>query len=37
LPKGQDFINTGTNLVTANPISGVPSETPEQAAKKCWG
>jgi fructose transport system substrate-binding protein len=37
LPAGQDFINTGTALTTANPVSGVTSETPETAAKDCWG
>jgi len=37
LPNGQNFINTGTALTTANPISGVDSETPADAAKKCWG
>jgi fructose transport system substrate-binding protein len=37
LPAGQDFINTGTALTTANPISGVESETPATAAQACWG
>jgi fructose transport system substrate-binding protein len=37
LPSGKDFINTGTNLVTSNPISGVTAETPAAAAKNCWG
>ncbi len=37
LPAGKDFINTGTALTTANPIAGVTSETPAQAAKACWG
>jgi fructose transport system substrate-binding protein len=37
LPSGQDFLNTGTNLVTANPISGVTSQTPSDAAANCWG
>jgi fructose transport system substrate-binding protein len=37
LPAGKDFIDTGTALVTANPVSGVTSQTPEQAAQKCWG
>jgi len=37
LPSGQDFINTGTALVTANPLSGVSSQTPTQAATACWG
>ncbi|HLY35006.1 MAG TPA: substrate-binding domain-containing protein [Jatrophihabitantaceae bacterium] len=37
LPSGQDFINTGTALVTANPITGLDSQTPTQAAGACWG
>ena len=37
LPSGEDFINTGTALTTADPISGVTSETPATAAKACWG
>ena len=37
LPAGKDFINTGTALVTANPVPGVNSQTPDQAAKACWG
>jgi fructose transport system substrate-binding protein len=37
LPSGQDFINTGTALVTANPIAGVDSQTPATAAQACWG
>ena len=34
---GKDFFNTGTNLITAHPVSGVPSITPAQGAKLCWG
>jgi fructose transport system substrate-binding protein len=37
LPSGQEFINTGTALTTANPISGVTSKTPATAAQACWG
>lgn len=37
LPAGQDFINTGTALTTADPVSGVQSETPAVAAQSCWG
>jgi fructose transport system substrate-binding protein len=37
LPEGKEFIDTGTALVTAAPISGVDSQTPDQAAQKCWG
>jgi fructose transport system substrate-binding protein len=37
MPSGKNFINTGTNLVTANAISGVTAQTPAVAAKSCWG
>jgi fructose transport system substrate-binding protein len=37
LPSGKDFIDTGTALVTANPLSGVDSQTPDKAATACWG
>jgi fructose transport system substrate-binding protein len=37
LPAGKQFINTGTALTTANPISGIDSETPATAAQACWG
>ncbi|MDT4937686.1 MAG: fructose transport system substrate-binding protein, partial [Pseudonocardiales bacterium] len=37
LPSGSDFINTGTALVTSNPITGIASQTPDQAASACWG
>ncbi|MGN6598245.1 MAG: substrate-binding domain-containing protein [Actinomycetes bacterium] len=37
LPDGKDFINTGTTLVTANPLPGLDSQKPEEAAQKCWG
>jgi fructose transport system substrate-binding protein len=37
LPAGKDFIDSGTALVTANPISGLQSQTPDQAAQACWG
>jgi fructose transport system substrate-binding protein len=36
-PSGQDFLNTGTNLVTAQPVAGVTSQTTAQAAGACWG
>jgi fructose transport system substrate-binding protein len=35
--KGKNFYDTGTNLATAHPVSGVPSQTPAEAAKSCWG
>jgi len=37
LPAGKDFINTGTALITANPVPGIDSQTPEKAASACWG
>ncbi|WP_163507294.1 substrate-binding domain-containing protein [Fodinicola acaciae] len=37
LPAGRNFIDTGTALVTANPLPGVTSQTPADAAKACWG
>jgi fructose transport system substrate-binding protein len=37
LPSGKDFIDSGTALVTANPLPGVTSQTPDQAAPACWG
>jgi fructose transport system substrate-binding protein len=37
LPAGKDFIDSGTALVTATPISGVTSQTPDQASSACWG
>jgi fructose transport system substrate-binding protein len=37
LPAGKDFIDTGTALVTANPLAGVTSQTPADAAANCWG
>ena len=37
LPAGQDYINTGTALTTANPVDGVTSQPPAQAATACWG
>jgi fructose transport system substrate-binding protein len=34
---GLDFFNTGVQLVTDNPVEGVPSITSEEALKLCWG
>ena len=34
---GKDFLNTGTKLVTAQPEPNVPSITPAEGAKLCWG
>jgi fructose transport system substrate-binding protein len=37
LPAGKDFINTGTLLITSQPIAGITSQTPAAAAGACWG
>jgi fructose transport system substrate-binding protein len=34
---GLDFFNTGVNLVTANPVDGVPSISVEEGLERCWG
>lgn len=34
---GQDFFNTGTQLYTDSPQTGVPSITTKAAASLCWG
>ena len=34
---GKDFYNTGTKLITEHPEPGVPSITPAEGAKLCWG
>ena len=34
---GLDFFNTGVELVTDNPVEGVPSITSDEALKLCWG
>lgn len=34
---GKNFYNTGTQLITAEPAPGVPSITPAEGAKICWG
>jgi fructose transport system substrate-binding protein len=35
--NGLSFFNTGTNLVAKDAMSGVTSQTPDVAAKDCWG
>jgi fructose transport system substrate-binding protein len=37
LPKGEDFLDTGTKLVTAKPLAGTESQTPAEGKKACWG
>ncbi len=34
---GLDFFNTGVNLVTAEPVDGVPSISVEEGLERCWG
>jgi fructose transport system substrate-binding protein len=35
--EGLDFYNTGVELVTDQPVDGIPSITSEEALEKCWG
>jgi len=35
--EGLDFFNTGVELVTDQPVEGIPSITSEEALGKCWG
>lgn len=35
--EGLDFFDTGVELVTDQPVEGIPSITSEEALKKCWG
>ena len=37
LPAGNDFLDTGTKLVTAEPLPGVTSQTVAEGKKTCWG
>jgi fructose transport system substrate-binding protein len=37
LPEGEDFLDTGTKLVTAKPLGGVESQTVDEGRKTCWG
>jgi len=40
MPKptpGLDFFNTGVNLVTADPVDGVPSISVAKGTELCWG
>ncbi len=34
---GLDFFNTGVELITDEPVDGIPSITSEAGLKKCWG
>ena len=35
--RGKDFLDTGTALATNEPLPGIKSQTPDEAAKQCWG
>ncbi|MEI4487492.1 sugar ABC transporter substrate-binding protein [Frigidibacter sp. MR17.14] len=35
--EGLDFTNTGVELVTDQPVDGIPSITSKEAMDKCWG
>ena len=35
--EGLDFFNTGVNLITDKPVSGVPSLDTKEGMAKCWG
>ena len=35
--EGLDFFNTGVELVTDQPVEGIPSITSKEALDKCWG
>lgn len=35
--EGLDFFNTGVNLVTDDPVEGVPSISVEEGLERCWG
>ncbi|MGY9048285.1 sugar ABC transporter [Puniceibacterium antarcticum] len=35
--EGLDFFNTGVELVTDEPVEGIPSITSDEALEKCWG
>ncbi len=37
LPKGEDYLDTGTNLVTAKPLGGIKSQTVDEGRQGCWG
>jgi fructose transport system substrate-binding protein len=35
--EGLDFTNTGVELVTDEPVEGIPSISSEEGLEKCWG
>jgi fructose transport system substrate-binding protein len=36
-PEGQEFVNTGVELVTDSPVEGIDSIGTDEALEKCWG
>ena len=36
-PPGEDYLDTGTKLVTAKPLPGIKSQTVDEGKKTCWG
>ncbi|HSA81935.1 MAG TPA: sugar ABC transporter substrate-binding protein [Geminicoccaceae bacterium] len=36
-PEGKEFVNTGVELVTDEPVDGIPSISSAEALEKCWG
>jgi fructose transport system substrate-binding protein len=34
---GLDFFNTGVELITDEPVDGIPSISAEEGLQKCWG
>ncbi len=37
LAPGEDFLDTGTKLVTAKPLPGISSQTVDEGKAACWG
>lgn len=35
--EGLDFYNTGVELITDQPVEGLPSISSDEALKMCWG
>ncbi len=35
--EGLDFVNTGVELITDNPVEGIDSQTTEWGLENCWG
>ncbi|MGD8430059.1 MAG: sugar ABC transporter substrate-binding protein [Ectothiorhodospiraceae bacterium] len=35
--EGKDFVNTGVELITDDPVKGIDSTSPEKGLDMCWG